>query len=146
MTLGTPLHEYKFSANYLWRRTRIDHHALINPSRAINNEDHHIDWLTYRNIIEWNKLAKEFLMEIKMGKDKQGIIRKSSYLIWLQSTITKHAFLFCFISDGVESEMRLIVKTYACPGRQSKQAISIEFHEEMAQLGVVWCKPMWVTK
>ena len=51
---------------------RIDHHALINPSRAINNEDHHIDWLTYCNIIEWNKLAKEFLVEIKMGKDKQG--------------------------------------------------------------------------
>ena len=32
--------------------------------------------------------------------------------------------------------MRLIVKTYAGPDRQSKQAISIEFHEDMAQLGV----------
>ena len=43
---------------------RIDHLALINPSRAIDNDDCRVDWLTHRNIIEWNKRAKEFLVEI----------------------------------------------------------------------------------
>jgi hypothetical protein len=74
VTLGTP-HKNKFSADYLWRRTRMDHPALINPSRAINNEDRRVDWLTYRNIIEWNKRAKEFLVGINMGKDERGFIR-----------------------------------------------------------------------
>ncbi len=107
VTLGTP-HENKFSTDYLWRRTRMDHPTLINPSRAINNEDRRVDWLTYRNFIKWNKRAKEFLVEIKMGKDEQGFIRTCSCLFTSIPTITKLAFLFCFISDEVESEMSLI--------------------------------------
>ena len=86
----------------------MDHPALINPSRAINNEDRHVDWLMYRNIIEWNKRAKEFLVEIKMGKDERGFIRTCSCFITSTPTITKLAFLFCFISDEIESEMSLI--------------------------------------
>ena len=105
--LGTP-HENMFSTDYLWRRTRMDHPALINPSRAINNEDRHVDWLTYRNIIKWNKRAKEFLVEIKMGKDEREFIRTCSCLFTSIPTITKLAFLFCFISDEIESEMSLI--------------------------------------
>jgi len=107
VTLGS-LHENKFSAAHLWRRTRIDHPTLINSSRTINNEDCCIDWLMYRNIIEWNKHAKEFLVEVKMGKDERGFIRKCSCLFTSISTISKLAFLFCFISDEVESEMSLI--------------------------------------
>ena len=30
----------------------MDHPVLINPSRAVNNEDCRIDFLMYRNIIE----------------------------------------------------------------------------------------------
>ena len=86
----------------------MDHLALINPSRAINNEDRCVDWLTYRNIIEWNKRAKEFLVEIKMGKDERGLIRTCLCLFTSIPTITKLAFLFCFISDEIESEMSLI--------------------------------------
>jgi len=87
VTLGT-LHENKFSADYLWRRTRIDHPTLINPSRAINDEDHCVDWLTYRNIIKWNKRAKEFLVEIKMGKDERGFIHMCSCLLLLLSLLS----------------------------------------------------------
>ena len=87
----------------------MDHPTLINPSRAINNEDRRVDWLTYRNIIEWNKRAKEFLVEIKMGKDEQRFIRTCSCLFTsISSTITKLTFLFGFISDEIESEMSLI--------------------------------------
>jgi hypothetical protein len=74
VTLGT-LHKNKFSADYLWRRMRIDH---------------------------------PFLVEIKMGKDERGFIRTCSCLFTSISTITKLAFLFCFISDEFESEMSLI--------------------------------------
>ena len=77
----------------------------FNPSRAINNEDCRVDWLTHRNIIEWNKRAKEFLGEIKMGKDEQGFIRKCSCLFTSISTITKLAFLFLDIF-----QMRLRVR------------------------------------
>jgi hypothetical protein len=75
MILGMP-HKIKFSIDYLWRRQRLDHPALINPNRAINNENHRVDWLTYRNIIDWNLGAKDFLVEIKMGKDVSGLIHK----------------------------------------------------------------------
>ena len=87
----------------------MDHPALINPSRAVNNEDCRIDFLMYRNIIKWNKRAKEFLVEIKMGKDEQRFIRTCSCLFTsISSTITKLTFLFGFISDEIESEMSLI--------------------------------------
>ena len=86
----------------------MDHPALINPSRAVNNEDCRIDFLMYRNIIKWNKRAKEFLVEIKMGKDERGCIRMCSCLFTSIPTLTKLAFLFCFISDEIESEMSLI--------------------------------------
>ena len=78
MILGTP-HKNKFSIDYLWRRTRLDHPTLINPSRAINSEDRCVDWLVHRNIIKWNFCAKDFLAKIKMGKDEPGLIHKHKY-------------------------------------------------------------------
>jgi hypothetical protein len=47
VTLGTPF-EIKFSINYLWRKMRVDHPYLILPAKAMNNKDHHINWLTTR--------------------------------------------------------------------------------------------------
>ena len=43
-----------------------------------------------------------------MGKDERGFIRTCSCLFTSIPTITKLAFLFCFISDEIKSEMSLI--------------------------------------
>jgi hypothetical protein len=46
VTLGTPF-ENKFSINYLWKKTRVDHPHLILLAKAINNKDHCVNWLTF---------------------------------------------------------------------------------------------------
>ena len=75
LTLGTP-HENKFSIEYLWRQTRIRHPKMIMPAKAINNEDRRVDWLTYHNIMDWNKKAKAFLISCGMCTEERGLIRK----------------------------------------------------------------------
>jgi hypothetical protein len=75
ITLGTQF-ENKFSTDYLWRKTRLDHPCLICPAKAIDNKDHRVDWLTYQNITDWNIAAKNFLISIGMGTEDQGLIRK----------------------------------------------------------------------
>jgi hypothetical protein len=75
ITLGTQF-ENKFSTDYLWRKTRLDHPRLIFPAKAIDNEDRRVDWLTYQNITDWNIAAKKFLISIGMGTEDQGLIRK----------------------------------------------------------------------
>jgi hypothetical protein len=47
------------------------------PAKAINNEDRRVDWLTYKNIKDWNLKAKEYLISIGMGTPEQGLIRES---------------------------------------------------------------------
>jgi len=42
ITLGTQF-ENKFSTDYLWRKTRLDHPRLIFPAKAIDNEDRRVD-------------------------------------------------------------------------------------------------------
>jgi hypothetical protein len=76
LTMGTR-HENKFSTDWLWRRTRNDHPRMIMPAKAINNEDRRVDWLTYKNIKDWNQKAKEYLISVGMGTPEQGLIRKS---------------------------------------------------------------------
>lgn len=76
LTMGTR-HENKFSTDWLWRRTRNDHPRMNMPAKAINNKDRCIDWLTYKNIKDWNQKAKEYLISIGMGTPEQGLIRKS---------------------------------------------------------------------
>ena len=78
LTMGTR-HEKKFCTNYLWERTRKDHPRMIMPAKAINNEDRCVDWLMYKNIKDWNKKAKEFLISIGVGTPEQGLIRKSFF-------------------------------------------------------------------
>jgi hypothetical protein len=75
LTLGTQF-ENKFSPDYLWQRTRIEHPKMIYPAKAIDNEDRRVDWLTYKNIKDWNEKAKEFLVSLGMGLPEQGLIRK----------------------------------------------------------------------
>ena len=93
VTLGTPL-ENKFSIDYLWRKTRVDHPGLILPAKAINNEDRRVDWLTYRNIIEWNERAKEFLIMIGMGTAEQGLIRKLFAFVTMLDPMSLTLFVY----------------------------------------------------
>ena len=71
-------HENKFSVEYAWRRTRKNHPEIMNPVRAKGNEDRRVDWLTYKNIIDWNARAKQLLINIGMAKDEPGEICKLS--------------------------------------------------------------------
>ena len=59
---------------------------MIMPVKAINNEDRRVDWLTYKNIKDWNQKAKEFLISIRMGTPEQGLIRKSFVCLLLYRT------------------------------------------------------------
>ena len=72
ITLETQF-ESKFSTDYLWQKTRLVHPRLIFPAKAIDIEDHWVDWLTYQNIAYWNIAA---LISIGMGTKDQGLIRK----------------------------------------------------------------------
>jgi len=54
----------------------MDHPSLIYPAKAIDNEDHRVELLTYQNITDWNIAAKNFLISIGMGTEDQGLIRK----------------------------------------------------------------------
>jgi hypothetical protein len=114
LMLGTQF-ENKFSTDYLWQRTRIEHPKMIYPAKAIDNEDRHVDWLTYKNINDWNKRAKEFLIDIGMCTPERGLIRKSlvclTCLPYYRWTIVLTCLLFyhdVFIADAVESEVGLV--------------------------------------
>ena len=69
-------HDGKINVDYLWRKTRQHHPEILNPVRAKNHENRRVDWLTYKNLIDWNKRAKQFLIEIGMAADQPGIIRE----------------------------------------------------------------------
>ncbi len=61
---------------------------MLMPEKAVNNKDRRVDWLTYKNIIDWNQRAKEFLISCGMGTlPEQGLIRKSK--VWHFSLTTK---------------------------------------------------------
>ena len=68
--------EGKFDEEYVWRKTRKDHPALLNPVKAKNHEDRRADWLTYNNINDWTDRAKAFMIEFKFVKDAPGFICK----------------------------------------------------------------------
>jgi hypothetical protein len=93
ITLGTKF-KNKSSADYLWRKTRLDHPHLIMPAKAIDNKDRRVDWLTYQNINDWNTQAKLFLVAIGMGTEDQGLIRKCFVCIHFCQHVTQPIFLF----------------------------------------------------
>jgi hypothetical protein len=75
VTLGAPF-ENKLSINYLWKKMRVDRPCLILPAKSINNNNCHVNWLTFKNIINWNKGAKEFLVLIRMETQEHGLVCK----------------------------------------------------------------------
>jgi hypothetical protein len=109
ITLGTQF-ENKFSTDYLWRKTRLDHPRLIFPAKAIDNEDRRVDWLTYQNITDWNLAAKNFLISIGMGTEDQGLIRK--FFV---------CFLFLFAGNSTNF---LFVHSFHCRRRREQDGSS----------------------
>jgi hypothetical protein len=75
LTSGTEWQE-KINPSYIWRKTRTQHPAILNPVKAKKNEDRRVDWLSYDNIMKWTEHAKAFLISIGMAKDEPGVIRK----------------------------------------------------------------------
>ncbi len=65
-----------FSTEYCWRKTQKNHPEILNPVKAKVKEDRRVEWLSYKNILEWTARAKEFLITIGMAKDEPGIIRE----------------------------------------------------------------------
>ena len=66
----------RIDVEYLWRKTREKHPEIINPVRAKNHENRRVDWLSYKNLMDWNKRAKKFLVDVGMAKDERGLIRE----------------------------------------------------------------------
>ncbi len=58
----------------MWRLTRERHAEIINPSQQLNSEDRQVEWLTYKNVKDWNKRAKEELLSLGMVSDKPRLL------------------------------------------------------------------------
>jgi hypothetical protein len=104
--LGTPF-ENKFSINYLWKKTRVDHLSLIFPVKATNNKDCCINWLTFKKIINWNKATEEFLVLIGMGTQEQGLVCKLFGFVCIIIAISNKSsclLLFHFARHGQEQD------------------------------------------
>jgi len=111
LTLGT-LHENKFSMEYLWRQTRMKHPKMIIPAKAINNEDRRVDWLTYKNIIDWNQKAKAFLVGCGMCTEEKGLIRKLCVCFYYStSQRLTHLLLDSFATFQTGSRVRWVSST-----------------------------------
>jgi hypothetical protein len=67
-----------FTARACWWKTLKTYPEIMNPVKAKNNEDRHIEWFSYKNIKDWTARAKEFRLHIKMASDVPGIIREYS--------------------------------------------------------------------
>ena len=65
----------RIDVEYLWRKTREKHPEILNPVREKNHENRRVDWLSYKNLMDWNKCAKKFLVDVGMAKDERGLIR-----------------------------------------------------------------------
>ena len=82
--------EDEIDVNYLWRKTRTVHPDILNPVRAKNHETRRVDWLTYKNLIDWNNRAKKFLIDLGMAEDKKGLIHKYRAMFFSTSAHTNH--------------------------------------------------------
>ena len=87
--------EQKICPDYLWRKVREDHPAILNPVKQKHNEDRRVDWLTYKNVNDWIDRAKAYLVELGMVKSEPGWISEflvCFYLTTLQFTFSNTRF------------------------------------------------------
>ena len=93
LMIETP-HENAVNIDYLRRKTRSFHPEIMNPVKAKNNEDRRVDWLTYKNIHDWNARAKKFLIDVGMANDRPGQIRVWYYFIFFFLRTPSHLNIF----------------------------------------------------
>jgi hypothetical protein len=74
--LADTTHKAKINVDYLWRKTRESHPEILNPVKAKNDENRRVDWLSCKNLIDWNNRAKQFLLDMEMAEDVPGTIRE----------------------------------------------------------------------
>ena len=74
--LADTTHKAKINVDYLWRKTRESHPEILNPVKAKNDENRRVDWLSYKNLVDWNKRAKQFLLDMEMAEEVPGTIRE----------------------------------------------------------------------
>jgi hypothetical protein len=94
ITLGMP-HKGKLTLAHIWKATRHNHPEYIKLVKTVDNEDHRVNWLKSKNITDWNKCIKKFIIDIGMGLDKPGLIHKCVCLYFF-SIITNYTVLFIF--------------------------------------------------
>jgi hypothetical protein len=82
-----------FSTEYCWRKTRNNHPEIMNPMKAKVNKDCRVEWLSYKNVMDWTARAKDFLITIGMAKDEPGEIREYSLLCISNDTFCHSPFL-----------------------------------------------------
>ena len=68
--------EGSFSHEYLQRAARSKYPEIMNPVRAKNHEDCRVDWLSYKNIVDWTERAKDYLIGIDMLSLEPGLIHR----------------------------------------------------------------------
>ena len=51
-------HKGKINAKYTFCKTHAEHPALLNPTRAKNNNNRRIKWLLYKHINDWTDVVK----------------------------------------------------------------------------------------
>ena len=73
ITSGTEW-EHRINPEYTWRAVRLRHPEVVMPAKAKDNEDHRVEWLTFRNINDWTDAAKKLLIDMGMVKDAPGSI------------------------------------------------------------------------
>jgi hypothetical protein len=56
LKMGT-IYDKLIDVEYVWRLMRERHDDIICPDKQVNNEDRRVDWLTYANVMVWNKRA-----------------------------------------------------------------------------------------
>ena len=78
-----------FSTEYCWRKARKNHPEIMNPVKAKVNEDRRVEWLSYKNVMDWTARVKEFLISIGMAKDEPGEIRE--YLLCISNDTFSHS-------------------------------------------------------
>ena len=100
-------HKNKVMVDWIWRKMRLQHPELMNPVTAKNHEDRRVDWLTFKNIIDWNLRAKKFLVDIGMAEDKRGEICVYHPYLFIFSLVLLNLTCILLLQDGVESEVSL---------------------------------------
>ena len=91
LTVGT-LWEDKICPRNLWRKTRTNHPAILQPVKLKNSEDRRVEWLSFKNINTWTDAAKKLLIDMDMVKDEPGYISKY-YLLLLDKIFLWHTII-----------------------------------------------------